>query len=54
MDPFVRVLNVPIANVGIGYPDSGAHAPNEHIRIDDFIRGVKQTAHVFARMAELA
>jgi acetylornithine deacetylase/succinyl-diaminopimelate desuccinylase-like protein len=53
MDPFVRVLNVPIANVGIGYPDSGAHAPNEHIRIDDFIRGVKQTAHVFARMAEL-
>ncbi|HVB65800.1 MAG TPA: peptidase M20, partial [Nitrolancea sp.] len=54
MDPFVRVLNVPIANVGIGYPDSGAHSPNEHIRIDDFIRGVKQTAHVFARMAELA
>ncbi|MGA7669320.1 MAG: M20/M25/M40 family metallo-hydrolase [Nitrolancea sp.] len=53
MDPFVRVLNVPIANVGIGYPDSGAHAPNEHVRIEDFVRGIKQTAHVFARMAEL-
>lgn len=50
MDSFVRHLGMPIANVGIGYPDSGAHAPNEHIRIDDFIRGIKQTARVFLRM----
>ncbi|HUZ03109.1 MAG TPA: M20/M25/M40 family metallo-hydrolase [Thermomicrobiaceae bacterium] len=48
MDPFVRFLDVPIANVGIGYPDGLVHAPNEHIRIDDFVKGVKQTARVLA------
>ncbi|HET9015805.1 MAG TPA: M20/M25/M40 family metallo-hydrolase [Thermomicrobiaceae bacterium] len=53
MDPFVRFLGVPIANVGIGYPDGLAHAPNEHVRIDDFVKGVKQTARVLAGMADL-
>lgn len=53
MASFVQHLGMPIANVGIGYPDSGAHAPNEHVRIDDFVRGMKQTARVFLRMADL-
>lgn len=53
MDSFVRHLDVPIANVGIGYPDSGAHAPNEHVRVTDFVRGIRQTARVMLRMAEL-
>jgi acetylornithine deacetylase/succinyl-diaminopimelate desuccinylase-like protein len=50
MASFVRHLGMPIANVGIGYPDSGAHAPNEHVRIEDFVRGVKQTARVLLRL----
>jgi acetylornithine deacetylase/succinyl-diaminopimelate desuccinylase-like protein len=54
MDAFVRHLGVPIANVGVGYPDSGAHAPNEHIRLIDFTRGIRQTARVLLRMHELA
>jgi acetylornithine deacetylase/succinyl-diaminopimelate desuccinylase-like protein len=53
MASFVRHLGMPIANVGIGYPDSGAHAPNEHIRLADFARGIKQTARVFLRMPSL-
>lgn len=53
MDSFVRHLGVPIANVGIGYPNSGAHAPNEHVRMIDFARGIKQTARVMLRMGEL-
>lgn len=52
MDSFVRHLGIPVANVGIGYPDSGAHAPNEHVRIQDFVRGIRQTARVFLRMGE--
>ena len=52
MDPFVRMLRVPIANAGVGYPYSRAHAPNENIRIEDFIRGTQQTARVFAAMGE--
>jgi acetylornithine deacetylase/succinyl-diaminopimelate desuccinylase-like protein len=53
MAAFVDYLGMPIANVGIGYPDSGAHAPNEHIRLSDFAAGIKQTARVFLRMREL-
>jgi acetylornithine deacetylase/succinyl-diaminopimelate desuccinylase-like protein len=53
MAAFVDFLGVPIGNVGVGYPDSGAHAPNEHIRLSDFAAGVKQTARVFLRMREL-
>ena len=50
MDPFVRLLNVPISNVGIGYSNTLVHSPNENMRIADFVKGVKQTARVMARM----
>jgi acetylornithine deacetylase/succinyl-diaminopimelate desuccinylase-like protein len=53
MDPFVRILDVPIANAGIGYPGGLVHSPNEHMRIKDFVRGVKHTARVMARMGDL-
>jgi acetylornithine deacetylase/succinyl-diaminopimelate desuccinylase-like protein len=51
--PFTHVLNVPIAMLGIAYPGGQVHAPNEHIRVDDFARGIKHAARVveaFARM----
>lgn len=51
MDPFVRLLNVPISNVGIGYSNTLVHSPNENMRISDFAKGVKQTARVMARVA---
>lgn len=50
MDSFVRHIGVPVANVGIGYPDSAAHAPNENVRIADFVNGIRQTARVFHRI----
>ncbi len=50
MDPFVRLLGVPIVNVGVGYPHTLVHAPNENMRIADFARGVKLTARMMARM----
>ena len=53
MADFVDCLGVPIGNVGVGYPDSGTHAPNEHIRLSDFAAGSKQTARVVLRMQEL-
>lgn len=52
--PFVHVLNLPVAMAGISYPGGQAHAPNEHIRMDDFVKGIKHTAHIieaFGRMA---
>jgi acetylornithine deacetylase/succinyl-diaminopimelate desuccinylase-like protein len=52
--PFVHVLNLPVAMAGISHPGGQAHAPNEHIRMDDFVKGIKHTAHIveaFGRMA---
>jgi acetylornithine deacetylase/succinyl-diaminopimelate desuccinylase-like protein len=49
MYPFIHHLGVPIATSGIGYMESGAHAPNEHIRLDDFVKGTKHTARILAR-----
>jgi len=53
MYPFVAYLGLPIANVGISYPDSRAHAPNENIRLSDFVRGAQHLARILTRLPEL-
>ncbi len=44
--PFVHVLGLPVTMAGVGYPGSQIHAPNEHIRLDDFVKGIKHVAHI--------
>jgi acetylornithine deacetylase/succinyl-diaminopimelate desuccinylase-like protein len=44
--PFVYGLKLPVATAGVGYPGSRAHAPNEHIRIVDFVSGTRHTAYI--------
>ena len=44
--PFVEWLDLPVVAAGIGYPGSNAHAPNENIRLDYFLQGVKHTARI--------
>ncbi|MER3397849.1 MAG: peptidase M20, partial [Chloroflexota bacterium] len=51
--PFVKYLRVPVSNSGVGYPGSQVHAPNEHIRLNDFVLGTKHTARVLLRFAGL-
>jgi acetylornithine deacetylase/succinyl-diaminopimelate desuccinylase-like protein len=46
---FRHYLEVPIATLGIGYPESRAHAPNENIRISNFILGTRHMAHLVER-----
>jgi len=36
----------------MGYPSCRAHAPNEHIRIDDDIQGIKYIARLIDRFCE--
>lgn len=50
--PFLHVLNVPVATAGVGYPGSQAHAPNENIDIENFVKGVRHTARIIAGFAE--
>ncbi len=43
---FSHHLGVPIATLGAGYPGSRAHAPDENLRIDYFLKGAKHMARV--------
>jgi acetylornithine deacetylase/succinyl-diaminopimelate desuccinylase-like protein len=49
--PFRDILKVPFATAGCAYPGSRAHAPDEHIRVEDFDNGKLHTALVIATMA---
>lgn len=42
-------FGIPMAGAGVGYSQSNAHAPNENIRLDDFIQGIKHVAHILDR-----
>jgi acetylornithine deacetylase/succinyl-diaminopimelate desuccinylase-like protein len=47
---FSHHLGVPIATLGTGYPGSRAHAPDENLRIVDFLQGAKHMARVLLGM----
>ncbi len=51
--PFVEYLGVPVVSAGLGYPENRAHAPNENIRWQDFISGIKHTARIITGFAGL-
>ena len=42
----------PVVSFGISYAGSNPHGPDEHIRLDDFIQGVKHFGRVIHRLAE--
>ncbi len=37
----IRKLDIPVAGAGVGYFDSNNHAPNENIRLQDYMLGIK-------------
>ena len=50
--PFVHDLGLPVATAGAGYPDTRAHAPNENIRIDLYLKHAKHMARVIREFAK--
>ncbi|MBI2872598.1 MAG: M20/M25/M40 family metallo-hydrolase [Chloroflexi bacterium] len=52
MHPFVKVLGLPVASSGIGYPDNRIHAPNENIRHDYFLLGVLHAVEIMERLGQ--
>ncbi len=44
--PFVHDLGLPVATAGLGHPDARAHAPNENIRLDLYLKHSKHVARV--------
>lgn len=50
--PFVHDLGLPVATMGHGYPDTKAHAPNENIRLDLYLKHAKHMARVIKEFAK--
>jgi acetylornithine deacetylase/succinyl-diaminopimelate desuccinylase-like protein len=52
---FHRPLGIPVITAGIGYGmENRLHAPDEHIRIDDFLQGSRHIARIMARFGSLS
>lgn len=52
MYPLCEGLGIPAVSFGVGYFGSNVHAPNENIRIDDYVQGIKCMGafiHAFAK-----
>lgn len=44
--PFIHDLHLPVATAGVGHPGSQAHAPNENLRIDLYLKGAKHITRI--------
>jgi acetylornithine deacetylase/succinyl-diaminopimelate desuccinylase-like protein len=55
--PFVTQMHdtfrVPCVLIGFGLPDENAHAPDEHIALENYFGGIKSIAHFYADLATL-
>jgi len=51
LHPFADALGLPTADCGVGYPESRIHAPDENIRLVDFVRGIQHAAAILERFA---
>jgi acetylornithine deacetylase/succinyl-diaminopimelate desuccinylase-like protein len=50
--PFVHDLGLPVATAGLGYPNTRAHAPNENIRLDLYLKHAKHVVRVLSEFAK--
>jgi acetylornithine deacetylase/succinyl-diaminopimelate desuccinylase-like protein len=50
--PFVHDLGLPVATAGLGYPDTRAHAPNENMRLDLYLKHAKHMVRVIRKFAQ--
>ncbi|HUH97438.1 MAG TPA: M20/M25/M40 family metallo-hydrolase [Anaerolineales bacterium] len=50
--PFVHDLGLPVATGGLSHPDTRAHAPNENIRIDLYLKHARHMARIISEFAK--
>jgi acetylornithine deacetylase/succinyl-diaminopimelate desuccinylase-like protein len=43
---FKKMLNFPIVSAGVGHPGAQAHAPNENMRLDLYLKGARHIARI--------
>ena len=49
--PFVQELGLPVAMAGIGHPGTLAHAPNENVRLDLYLKHAKHVVRILDEFA---
>ena len=53
--PFVTQMydtfKVPCVLIGFGLPDENAHAPDEHLALENYFGGIKAIAHFYSALA---
>jgi acetylornithine deacetylase/succinyl-diaminopimelate desuccinylase-like protein len=52
--PFVHELGLPVATAGLGHPDTKAHAPNENIRIDLYLKHARHMVRVMRKFGAIS
>ena len=50
----VNLPPTPVVSFGVGYAGSNPHGPDENIRLDDFILGIKYFGRVVHRLAQIS
>ncbi len=50
---FAQPLGIPVVTAGVGYADNRTHAPDEHVRISDFLNAARHIARVLDGFAGL-
>ena len=48
---FIQELGVPVATAGCGYPDTRAHAPDENVVVDLYVKHARHTARLLDAVA---
>lgn len=51
--PFVHDLNLPVVTAGAGYPGTLAHAPNENIRLDLYLKHARHMVRFLSEFGEV-
>ena len=47
------IFHIPCVLMGFGLPDENAHAPDEHISLENYFGGIKSAALFYERLATL-
>ncbi|MFO8037035.1 MAG: M20/M25/M40 family metallo-hydrolase [Anaerolineales bacterium] len=50
---FVHTLDLPVVTAGLSYPGTNAHAPNENVRIDLYLKHAKHITRIINSFAEM-
>jgi acetylornithine deacetylase/succinyl-diaminopimelate desuccinylase-like protein len=49
---FKQILGIDTVLLGFGLPDENAHAPDEHLSLDNFFGGIRTTVHFYSELPQ--